>query len=79
MASAKATDSAVAHRTAMPGGLAGSSRGAPTRPVGALFSSQSTSQSKSSDGAADIAKLPVVPNRILKEIPRERRSASRDD
>jgi hypothetical protein len=38
MASAKAADSAVAHPTAMRGGLARSSRGAPTRPVGALFS-----------------------------------------
>jgi len=44
MASAKAADSTVPHRTAMPGGLARSSRGAATRPVGALFSSQFAGQ-----------------------------------
>jgi len=37
MASAKAADSAVSHRTAMAAGLARSSRGAPTRPVGVSF------------------------------------------
>ena len=35
------------------------------------------SQPESSDCAADIAKLPMVPRHILKEIPRQRHSASR--
>jgi hypothetical protein len=38
MASAKPTTPPSPHRTAMPDGLARCSRGAPTRPVGALFS-----------------------------------------